>query len=133
MPILLAEKGEQMSMRTLKRCSRSLGLNRKGNQFDDDHLRHVIQEEMLDAGGLAGYWSIWHALRLRHGIHISSHHVPRIMKEIDPIGVEERNIEVEENGELSQFPKANTCACTLRLPTLHKNMRILNRLWSLPL
>ena len=28
--------------------------------------------------------------------------------------------EVEENGALSQFLKANTCACTLCLPTLHK-------------
>ena len=28
--------------------------------------------------------------------------------------------EVEENGAFPQFPKANTCACTLCLPTLHK-------------
>ena len=28
--------------------------------------------------------------------------------------------DVEENGALSQFPKANTCACTLCLPTVHK-------------
>ena len=73
---LLAEKGEQMSMRTLKRRFKSLGLKRKGNQFDDDHLRHVIQEEMQDAGRLAGNRSIWHALRLRHGIHKQSSCVP---------------------------------------------------------
>jgi len=87
---LLAGKGEQMSIKTLKRRLKALGLKRKGNQFDDDHLRHVIQEEMQDAGSLAGYRSIWHALRLRHGMHVSSHHVSRIMKEIDPLGVKER-------------------------------------------
>ena len=87
---LLAGKGVQMSIRTLKRRLKALGLKRKANQFGDDYLRHVIQEEMQDAGSLAGYRSIWHALRLRRGIHVSSHDVSRLMKEIDPLGVEER-------------------------------------------
>ncbi len=39
---------------------------------------------------LSGYRSIWHALRLRHGIHVSCHMVAKIMKEIDLDGVDER-------------------------------------------
>ena len=87
---LLAANGVQMCVRTLKRRLRSLGLKRKGSVVDEDHLKHVIGEEMQDAGRLSGYRSVWHALRLRHGIHISRHLVARLMKEIDPIGVQER-------------------------------------------
>ena len=39
---------------------------------------------------LSGYRSIWHALRLRHHIHVPRNLVATIMKEIDPVGVEER-------------------------------------------
>ena len=45
---------------------------------------------MQGAGSLSGYRSIWHALRLRHGIHVSRHVVATLMREIDPLGVEER-------------------------------------------
>ncbi len=87
---LLAGKGVLMSLRTIKRRLKDWGLKRKDNQFGDDYLRHVIQGEMQGAGSLSGYRSIWHALRLRHGIHVSRHNVARLMKEIDPLGVEER-------------------------------------------
>jgi hypothetical protein len=45
---------------------------------------------MEGAGSLSGYRSIWNALRLRHGIHVSRHVVATLMREIDPLGVEER-------------------------------------------
>ena len=79
-----------MSVRTLKRRLRSLGLRRKGQLVEEQHLRNVISEEIQGAGRLSGYRSIWHALRLRHGIHVSRHVVAKIMKEIDPDGVDER-------------------------------------------
>lgn len=64
------------------------GAQAKKIQFGDDHLTHVIQQKMKDAESLVGYlmWDIWHALRLRHGIHVSRQNVSRIMKEIDPLG-----------------------------------------------
>ena len=87
---LLAAQGFHMSLSAVKRRLRALGLKRKGIQFDEDHLKAVIQEEMQGAGSLSGYRSIWHALRLRHGIHVSRHVVATLMREIDPLGVEER-------------------------------------------
>ena len=83
-----------MCVRTLtcKRHLRSLGLKRKGNTevMDDSELRAIIREEMRGPGSLSGYRSIWHALRLRHHIHVPRKAVAKIMKEIDPAGVEER-------------------------------------------
>ena len=87
---LLQTSGILMSIRTLKRRFRSLGLRRKGQVVDEQNLRNVINQEIQGAGRLSGYRSIWHALRLRHGINVSRHVVARIMKEIDPDGVETR-------------------------------------------
>jgi hypothetical protein len=89
---LLNKKDIHMSVRTLKRRLRSLGLRRKGNTtvIDNETIRTAIQKEMEGAGKLSGYRSIWHALRLRHHIHVPRNLVAEIMKEIDPVGVEER-------------------------------------------
>ena len=87
---LLSAAGVQISVRTLKRRLRPLGLKRKGQIVDEQHLRDVIRDEIEGAGQLSGYRSVWHALRLRHGIHVSRHVVARIIKEIDPGGVEAR-------------------------------------------
>ena len=72
-----------------KRC---LGLKRKGNAniMDDSAIKNVIREEMEGPGSLSGYRSIWHALGLRHHVHVPRNLVAKIMKEIDPDGVEER-------------------------------------------
>ena len=90
--LLEKREGLQMCVRTLKRRLRSLGLKRKGNAevIDDSELRTIIREEMRGPGSLSGYRSIWHALRLRHHIHVPRKAVAKTMKEIDPAGVEER-------------------------------------------
>ena len=90
--LLEKREGLQMCVRTLKRRLRSLGLKRKDNAkvMDDSEIRTVIREEMRGPGSLSGYRSIWHALRLRHHIHVPRTLVAKIMKEIDPVGVEER-------------------------------------------
>jgi len=82
-----------MCVRTLKRWLRSLGLKRKGNVevIDDSEIRTIIREEMRGPGSLSGYRSIWHpSIRLRHHMHVPPKLVVKIMKEIDPVGVEER-------------------------------------------
>ena len=53
-------------------------------------VRNIVAEEMIGAGRLAGYRSIWHALRLRHQVHAPRNLVARLVKELDPEGVEER-------------------------------------------
>ena len=90
--LLKKREGLQMCVRTLKRRLRCLGLKRKGNAkiMDDSEIRNAIHEEMRGPGSLSGYRSIWHALRLRHHIHVPRNLVSKIMKEIDPDGVEER-------------------------------------------
>ena len=81
-----------MCVRTLKRRLRSLGLKRKGNAevMDNSEIRTIIREEMRGPGSLSGYRSISHALRLPHHIHVPRTLVAKIMKEIDPVEVEER-------------------------------------------
>jgi hypothetical protein len=89
---LLEKKGIHMCVRTLKRRLRILGLRRKGNAtaINNGQIRAAIQHEIQGAGELSGYRTVWHALRLRHHIHVPRSLVAEIMKEIDPIGVEER-------------------------------------------
>lgn len=77
-------------VRTLKRKLQEMGLKRRGNEIDIDIVRETIRHEMQGAGELAGYRYIWHALRLRHHIHVPRSMVSKIMKEIDPAAVEER-------------------------------------------
>nr|XP_058963686.1 uncharacterized protein LOC131790490 [Pocillopora verrucosa] len=90
--LLKKREGLQMCVRTLKRRLRCLGLKRKGNAkiMDDSEIRNVIREEMEGPGSLSAYRSIWHALRLRHHVHVPRNLVAKIMKEIDLDGVEER-------------------------------------------
>ena len=87
---LLKKKGIVMHLRTLKRKLKDLGLSRRGNLVDEDMVRNVIAEEIIGAGRLSGYRSIWHVLRLQHQIHVPRGLVARLVRELDPDGVEER-------------------------------------------
>ena len=81
--LLEEQEGLYMCVRTLKRRLQSLVLRRKGNasRLDEEVVRTAIGKEMKRPGMLAGYRSIWHALRLRHGIHVPRGRVlrPRIV------------------------------------------------------
>ena len=87
---LLEKKGHKMHVRTLKRRLSDLGLKRKGNEVDEDLVESLIRREVEGAGRLAGYRNIWHALRLRYHAHVPRSLVSRLMKKIDPEGVEDR-------------------------------------------
>eukprot|EP00112_Aurelia_sp_Birch-Aquarium-sp1_P000694 Seg1067.7 transcript_id=Seg1067.7/GoldUCD/mRNA.D3Y31 product="hypothetical protein" protein_id=Seg1067.7/GoldUCD/D3Y31 len=84
--------GIKMSVRTLKRKLKAMNLRRKNSiDFEDqDHIRRAIRNEMSGPGSLGGYRTIWHALRLRHQLHVPRSFVANVMKEIDPAGVEAR-------------------------------------------
>ncbi|KAK3705576.1 hypothetical protein QZH41_008446 [Actinostola sp. cb2023] len=47
-----------------------MDLKRRGNSPDIDIVRETVRREMEGAGELAGYRYIWHALRLRHHMHV---------------------------------------------------------------
>ena len=87
---LLKREGISIHLRTLKRKLKDLGLSRKRNLVDEEAVKRLIDEEIQGAGRLAGYRSIWHALRLRHQVHVPRNLVARLLKQIDPDGVEER-------------------------------------------
>ena len=82
-----------MSERTLKRRLNDYGCARRSD-VDDDLRRLVRDLILLEIGNgpdsLNGYRTMWHILRLRHGINVPRNLVQRILKEVDPQGVERR-------------------------------------------
>ena len=60
---LLENDGIHLSLSTLKRRLKRLGLKRKENVFDENQLKALITEEIQGPGRLSGYRAIWHALR----------------------------------------------------------------------
>ena len=87
---MLAKEGVVMHIRTLKRKLKDLGLSRRGCVVDKETLRSAISKEIAGPGCFAGYQSVWHALQLRHQIHVPRNKVARLIKEMDPQGVENR-------------------------------------------
>ena len=81
--------GIEMSLRTLKNRYKSLGLRRRGVDFDETEIRTRIQQELDGPGCLSGYRSVWHTLR-REGYAIPRHSVETLLREMDPDGCEMR-------------------------------------------
>ena len=90
--LLAKHYGVQIHVRTLKRKLKDLGLKRRQTDFDEETVRLCIEKEIQEAGLLAGYRYIWHALRLRHHLIVPRGVVSDIMKEIDQDGVRERKV-----------------------------------------
>lgn len=81
--------GIEMRLRTLKNRYKSLGLRRRGVDFDETEIRTRIQQELDGPGCLSGYRSVWHTLR-REGYAIPRHSVETLLREMDPDGCEMR-------------------------------------------
>ena len=73
-----------MSLRTLKRRLREYGLRRRNIPLDDEIIRNLIEIESNGPGELRGYRAVWHALRIKHHIHVPRRKVERILREINP-------------------------------------------------
>ena len=89
--------GVEISISTLKRRLQDYWLRRRRcagdgdeSRENQDRLRDIISHEMSEAGELRGYQSIWHSLRLEHGINVPRALVAEIMRDIDPVGVQLR-------------------------------------------
>ena len=80
----------EISMSTLQRRLRSYGLGRGKNGVNEHSLKDLIRAELDGAGCLGGYRSVWHSLRLVNGVSVPRNTVAVLLKEIDPIGVENR-------------------------------------------
>ena len=77
-----------ISLSTLKRRLKDYGLKRYKNT-DEERLR-AINNELKGSGGSLGYRAMWHSLRLEYKLHVPCWLVAKVMKELDPEGVEQR-------------------------------------------
>ena len=82
--------GIKMSVSTLKRRLRDYGLKRRENEVDVDQVRDIIRSEISGSGQALGCRAVWHSLRLIHRIHVPRPLVATILREIDPVGVQQR-------------------------------------------
>ena len=72
-----------VSIRTLKRWLKRLGLKRRGNPRPGIAVRRIIESEIKITNGIKGYRSIWHKLKI-NGIQVNRDDVMNIIKDINP-------------------------------------------------
>ena len=80
----------EMSLRTLKSRLQSMGLKRRNINADEEEVTAAIRQELNGPGYLRGYRSMWHCLRLHHGIQALRSMVQRILRALDPEGSDDR-------------------------------------------
>ena len=90
MQFLVDCHGIKMSLSTLNRRLRDYGLKRRGNEVDVDQQRDIIRNEISGSSQALGYRAVWHYLRLVHRIHVPRHLVATILRDVDPVGVQQR-------------------------------------------
>ena len=78
-----------LSIRTLKRICKRLGLFRRKNQTDLDQVLAFVQNEILTNGQMQGYHWL-HLRAVQQGFVVSQDTIRRIIKLVDPQGVELR-------------------------------------------
>lgn len=78
-----------ISVRTLKRICRRLGLFRRKNQSDLDEVLAFVQHEIMTNGQMQGYRWL-HLRAVQRGFVVSQDTIRRIIKLVDPQGVELR-------------------------------------------
>lgn len=78
-----------ISVRTLKRICRRLGLFRRKNQSDLDEVLAFVQHEVMTNGQMQGYRWL-HLRAVQRGFVVSQDTIRRIIKLVDPQGVELR-------------------------------------------
>ncbi|XP_047242593.1 uncharacterized protein LOC124881124 isoform X1 [Girardinichthys multiradiatus] len=78
-----------ISVRTLKRICKRLGLFRRKNQSDLEEVMVFVQQEIMTSGQMQGYRWL-HLRAVQCGIVVSQDTVRRIIKLVDPQGVELR-------------------------------------------
>ena len=81
----------------------SFNLARGRDAIDVDMIREAIRKEMDGSGCLFGYRSMWHSLKMGHGLTAPRDLVQRLMKEIDPDGCELRKKKKAETQKLLEL------------------------------
>lgn len=74
----------EWSLSKLKRHLREKGLKRKRKNPIDEPTRRIIEREAQNSNGIKGYRSIWHKLKICHGISTNRDDVMKALREINP-------------------------------------------------
>jgi len=88
---LLSRHGIRLSIRQLKRVLRLRGLRRRKNHNPLPDVIDVIVKELQGSGSNIGYRLMHQRLRTDHGITIDRETVRKLVKRLDPEGVECRS------------------------------------------
>ncbi len=86
---LLKYHQTEISLQTLKKRLKSMGLGRRLQQFEEQEVRARVRHKLDGPGSLQGYRSMWHTLR-REGIQVLRDAVAAILRDEDPEGCKER-------------------------------------------
>lgn len=82
-------QGMTISISTLKRRLRTLGLSRRPANMPLDELKGIVERELDGSGCFVWYHRIWARLR-RKGYMVKRITVMKLLRELDPEGVESR-------------------------------------------
>ena len=83
--------GITMSLSTLKRRLKQYELKRKtGDEVSDNELMEIIRKEIDGPSCVSGYRTLWHTLRLKYRMCVPRARVQALLKEIYPVGTEQR-------------------------------------------
>ncbi|KAL4241014.1 hypothetical protein ACF0H5_001793 [Mactra antiquata] len=84
--------GIKLSLRQLKRILKTNNLSRRANRTPDNIVRDHISAELQSSSQCIGYRCMWQRLVRDHHLNIARDSVLRLMREIDPQGVNERKM-----------------------------------------
>ncbi|CAM6031762.1 unnamed protein product, partial [Sphagnum compactum] len=87
---LLCYHGIVMSMSTLLRRLKDLGLRRRGKRYNAADIWNALQQELRGPGRYGGYRSMCRLLRTRHHIQVPFETVRLLLLQIDPASVASR-------------------------------------------
>ena len=78
-----------ITMNMVKRICKEENLSRRRNISDSD-LKDVIVNELKTSMSKVGYRQMWEQISLKYDVNVSKECVRKILKAVDPKGVEER-------------------------------------------
>ena len=88
---LMLQHGIQLSLRQLKRILSRRGLRRRNNTSDMEDVLKAIETELNGSASIVGYRGMWQRLINEYNLVIDKETVRRILKIVDPAGVELRS------------------------------------------
>ena len=89
--LLLSQHGISICIRQLKRILQRLNLARRGRIIPEEIVIETIRTELSGSGSSAGYRAMWKRLNDDHRIPVSRETVRRLLRTLDPDGVDERS------------------------------------------